>query len=108
MRRLGVRVPRWALFPLRNRRSPAGPRGRTGPRMKRQDQRRQWRLVEVEVAGQVAQDRTVLTYVGARVRAPVRTRVKARPTQEVVFDELVDRVKAQRLVVDEPGARVRA
>ena len=71
---------------------------------------RQWRpglLAEVEVCRQIAKDAGVLADVRSRVGAAVGAGVQAGAVQEVVLDELVERVEGQRLVIDVavPGIR---
>jgi len=66
------------------------------------------RLVEVEVVGQVAEDLRLFTDIRPRVGPSVARRVETLAVEEVVFDELVVRVEAQRLVIDIARLRVRA
>ena len=65
-------------------------------------------LVALEVGGDVAELRCDLADVGTGVGSSVGARVQPAPAQEVVFDELDDRVEAERLVVDEAAAGVGA
>ncbi len=53
-------------------------------------------LAEVEVVGQVAEDLLVLTDIGSRVGTTVGGGVDALAVQEVVLDELVVGVEAQK------------
>jgi hypothetical protein len=55
-------------------------------------------LVEVEVGSEVAELGCDLANVGTRVGSSVGAWVEPLPIQEVVLDELDDRVKAQRRV----------
>ena len=74
----------------------------------RQDHGSERRLLEVELAREVPEDRGVLAHVGPRIGALVRLRVEPLPAEEVVLDELEVRVETQRLMVDVPLLRVRA
>ena len=81
--------------PCRGRRA-----GQRRLRMHGQRDGRSWWLGEVEVVDEVAEDRRVLAHVGSRVRAAVGRGIEPLTAEEVVLDELVVRVEAQRLVVD--------
>src|SRR5262245_45921913 len=77
-----------------------GPNGLGTSGLRIQDQRRTGRLIEVELQGQVAQDRHPFPNGPTRVRPAVRRRVQARTAQEAILDQLEVRVERQRLVVD--------
>ena len=64
--------------------------------------------LEVEVGGDVAEDRVVLADVGAGVGAAVGGGIEARAVDEVVLDELRVGVEAEDLVVDVALLGVRA
>ena len=82
-------------------------RRRVGRRVGIQQDRRPQRLAEVEVLGQVAEDRLVLTHIRPGVGAAVGQRIEAAAAEEIVLDELQVGVAAEGLVVDEPFFRVR-
>src|SRR5215831_18826492 len=77
-------------------------------RVGRENCRRSWLLVEVEVGLDIAELAGVFTHVRSGIRSSVGLRVKTLSVQEVVFDELRVGVEAQRLMVDVPGLGVRA
>ena len=83
---------------------PANEVGRDGPRIGGrvggQQQRREGGLAEIEVLGQVAQDRLVLADVGPGIWAPIGRGIKPGAAEEVVLDELQVGVAAVCLVVD--------
>jgi hypothetical protein len=75
--------------------------GQRRVRVHRQRQRWPCRLVEVEVAREVAEDRDVLTDGRSRIVPTIGRGIEALASEEVVFDELQVRVEAQRLIVGE-------
>src|ERR1700676_14679 len=91
----------WRRAPPSPRREPTWLRcpGEGCHRMHRQDHRGPWRLREVEVRGQVAQDADVLAHRGPRVGTAVGERIDALSIEEHVLDELVVGVEAEGLVV---------
>jgi hypothetical protein len=72
----------------------------------REQLRRPWALIEVEVADQVPQPTGVLPHGRARVGSMVSPRVQALAVQEVILDELRERVEAELLVVDVATSRI--
>ncbi len=61
-------------------------------------------LAEVEVAGQVPEAGRVLAHRRARVRATVGLRIEPLAAEEVILDELGERIEAQLLVIDEAAS----
>src|SRR5579862_4941808 len=57
-------------------------------------------LAEVEVFDEIAEKRNVFAHRRSRIGSAVGSRVESLPVQEVVLDELVVRVEAERLMVD--------
>src|ERR1700674_2527935 len=68
--------------------------GQRGLGMDGKQDRRERRLVEVEVSGQVAEDRDVLAHGRSWIGSTVRLGVQALSVEGVVLDELVIRVEA--------------
>src|SRR5579859_4613323 len=70
-----------------------------------QDDWRAWRLCEIEISGQVAQNSRILPHIWTRIGTPIGLRIEPRATQEIILDELEVGIKAQGLVIDEalPG-----
>ncbi len=67
------------------------------------DRKHQWRsgcLIEIEVAGEIAQRRVSLAAIGTRVGTIVGGEIEALPAEEIVLDELQVRVVTEKLVVD--------
>src|SRR6478672_2497652 len=75
-------------------------------RMRIENHRSPWLLVEVEITDEVAKHRHVLAHRGPRIRAAVSRRVEPLPSDEVVLDELGVGVETQGLVVDVAPARI--
>src|SRR5581483_10234054 len=63
---------------------------------------------EIKIVFQIAELRYILAHIGTRIGASVRARVNALSTQANILDEFEIRVKAQRLVVNEPVLGIRA
>src|SRR5438270_530135 len=87
-------------YPRAARRAPAIRAPHSAAGIGRQRERGRRGLAEVEVLAQVAQDRLALTHVGPGIGASVGLGIDALTVEEVVLDELVERVEAQGLVVD--------
>src|SRR5690349_22690053 len=66
----------------------------------REDERRTRRLIEIELAREVTEDRDVLANRRARVGPAVGRGIEALAAQEIVLDELEIRIEAERLMVD--------
>src|SRR5215468_3572645 len=84
-----------------------GDERRVGRRIRRQQERLARRLVEVEVAEEIAQDRLVFPDIGAAIRPAVGLRVEPGIVQKIILDELQIGIAAEDLMVDValPGVR---
>src|SRR5580693_1825589 len=80
---------------------------RVGRRVRRQEHRRAWRLVEVEVFKQVAEYGCIFPHVGPRIGPGICRRVEPGAAEEVVLDELEVGVAAEDLMVDVALLRIR-